>query len=105
LSNAISLIRQGAENDTGSMQMSSLFWADSQFTGSRMNLFLGTNPAVTTAYAGNFGSKFLTIGAADGGSTTWAMQGNISELFVFPTNLPEATRKALYGNQESYYGW
>lgn len=105
LNNSISSIRKGAEADATSMQLGSIFWADAQYTGSRLNLYFGANPVASYPSAGAFGSKYLMIGSADDGASDYAMQGNMSELLVFPCNLPGAVGGALYSNQQSYYVW
>jgi hypothetical protein len=105
LNNSISSIRKGTEADAASMQLGSIFWADAQYTGSRLNLYFSANPVASYPSVGAFGSKYLMIGSADDGASDYAMQGNMSELLVFPCNLPSAAGGALYTNQQSYYGW
>jgi len=104
-SNGVSNIRYGAENDSVTIPMDKLIWMDSQFTGATMNLYVGTDAVVSSPSSGNFAANVLTIGSADDGSTTWAMQGILSELLVFTTNLSGDTGGALYSNQLNYYSW
>jgi hypothetical protein len=104
-SNRVSNIRYGAENDSVTIPMDKLIWMDSQFTGATMNLYVGTDAVVSSPSSGNFAANALTIGSADDGSTTWAMQGTLSELLVFTANLSGDTGGALYSNQLNYYSW
>jgi Alpha-L-arabinofuranosidase B, catalytic/Domain of unknown function (DUF4185) len=104
-SNGVSNIRYGAENDSVSIPMDALTWMDSQFTGTAMNLYVGTGSVISSPSSGNFTANALIIGSADDSSTTWAMQGTMSELIVFTTNLSGDTGGALYTNQQTYYSW
>lgn len=104
-SNGVSNIRYGAENDSLTVPMNTLIWMDSQFTGTAMNLYVGTNPVISGPSFGNFAANTLVIGSADDSSTTWALQGSMSELLVFTTNLPGETGGALYTDEQNYYSW
>ncbi len=104
-SNGISNIRYGAENNSATIPMDTLTWMDSQFTGEAMNLYIGANPVISSPSSGNFAANTLIIGSADDESTIWAMQGTLSELLVFTTNLPGDIGGALYMNQQNYYSW
>jgi Alpha-L-arabinofuranosidase B, catalytic/Domain of unknown function (DUF4185) len=104
-SNGVSNIRYGAENDSVTTPMNTLMWMDSQFTGAAMNLYVGTGSVISSLSSGTFAANTLMIGSADDSSTTWAMQGTMSELLVFTTNLPGDTGGALYLNQQNHYSW
>ena len=104
-SNGVSNIRYGAENDSVTTPMDTPMWMDSQFTGTAMNLYVGTGTVVSSPSSGNFAANSLMIGCADDSSTTWAMQGTMSELMVFTTNLSVDTGGALYTDQQNYYSW
>jgi hypothetical protein len=104
-SNGISNIRYGAENDSAATPMNTLTWMDSQFTGTAMNLYVGTGTVISSPSSGNFAANTLMIGSADDSSTTWAIQGTMSELLVFTTNLSGDIGGALYTDQQNYYSW
>ena len=104
-SNGVSNIRYGAENDSVTTPMNTLIWMDSQFTGTAMNLYVGANSVISSPSSGNFAANALMIGSADDGSATWAMQGSMSELLVFTTNLSGDTGAALYTDEQNYYSW
>ena len=104
-SNGVSSIRYGAENDSVTIPMDTLIWMDSQFTGTAMNLYVGTGSVISSPSSGYFAASALMIGSADDGTTTWAIQGTLSELLVFTTNLPGDTGGAIYTNEQNYYLW
>lgn len=104
-SNGVSSIRYGAENDSVTTPMNTLMWMDSQFTGTAMNLYVGTGSVISSPSSGNFAANTLMIGSADDSSTTWAMQGIVSEVLVFATNLSGDTGGALYTDEQNYYSW
>jgi hypothetical protein len=85
--------------------MNALMWMDSQFTGAAMNLYVGTGSVISSPSSGIFAANTLMIGSADDSSATWAMQGTMSELLVFTTNLSGDAGGTLYVNQQNHYSW
>src|SRR4029078_5448680 len=58
-SSGVSNIRYGAENDGLPIPMDALIWVASQFTGTEMNLYIGSNPVVSSPSFGNFAANTL----------------------------------------------